>query len=68
MPYPDGLPAREALSELQKRVQLTPYESGFYESGHAEATALGSPTLLLQRHAPVVQGDESLQRVGQVGR
>lgn len=33
LPQPDGLPAREALEQLQKRVTLTEYEAGSYESG-----------------------------------
>lgn len=33
MPLPEGLPAREALAELEKRVTLTEYEAGSYESG-----------------------------------
>ncbi len=31
--HPDGMGAREALSALQDRVTLTPYEAGDYESG-----------------------------------
>lgn len=30
---PDGLPARDALSALETKMKLTPYESGDYESG-----------------------------------
>lgn len=30
---PDGLPAREALTRLESKTQLTPYEAGEYESG-----------------------------------
>lgn len=33
IPQPDGLPAREALAELEKQVKLTEYEAGNYESG-----------------------------------
>ena len=31
--YPDGLAARDALSALADRMQLTPYEAGTYDSG-----------------------------------
>src|SRR4026207_1358733 len=31
--HPDGMQAREALSALAARMQLTPYEQGTYESG-----------------------------------
>jgi restriction system protein len=33
MPLSDGMQARDALSALEKRVALTPYESGSYSSG-----------------------------------
>jgi restriction system protein len=31
---PDGLPGREALTQLASQVKLTPYESGNYENGN----------------------------------
>jgi restriction system protein len=33
IPNPEGLPAREALTALLGKVQLSEYEQGFYESG-----------------------------------
>jgi restriction system protein len=33
MPLPDGMQARDALAALGRKVKLTEYESGFYESG-----------------------------------
>ena len=33
LPVPEGVQAREALAELEKRVTLTPYEQGEYASG-----------------------------------
>lgn len=33
IPHPDGLPAREAISALIGKVELTEYEKGSYESG-----------------------------------
>ena len=33
IPYPEGLSSREALAALRKKVQLTEYEQGFFESG-----------------------------------
>lgn len=33
LPLPDGLPAREALERLASSIELTPYESGDYDSG-----------------------------------
>jgi len=33
IPQPDGLQARDALKELQQRIDLTEYEKGTYESG-----------------------------------
>jgi len=33
MPHPEGIQARDALNDLARRVQLTPYEQGSYESG-----------------------------------
>ena len=33
MPMSDGMQARDALAELEKRLTLTDYENGEYESG-----------------------------------
>jgi restriction system protein len=33
IPIPDGMQARDALAELEKRLTLTDYEKGFYASG-----------------------------------
>lgn len=33
LPVPDGLPAREALTALEGRMTLTPYEQGSFDSG-----------------------------------
>lgn len=33
MPHPDGLPAGQALKELEKRVRPTPFEQSTFESG-----------------------------------
>lgn len=33
MPMPDGMQARDALAELEKRLTLTEYEKGEYVSG-----------------------------------
>jgi len=33
VPFPEGMQAREALAELEKRITLTPYEEGDYASG-----------------------------------
>jgi restriction system protein len=33
MEYPDGIQAREAIAELEKRVPPTEYEAGHYSSG-----------------------------------
>ncbi|MFY9619658.1 MAG: restriction endonuclease [Pyrinomonadaceae bacterium] len=33
MPMPEGMQARDALAELEKRLTLTPYEQGEYDSG-----------------------------------
>ena len=33
IPHPDGMPAREALSALRQKVQLSDYEQGSYDSG-----------------------------------
>lgn len=33
MAQPDGMQARDALEELKQQVELTEYESGFYDSG-----------------------------------
>jgi len=35
---------------------------------YAEAAALGIPELLLQTHAPVIQGHQVREGVGQIGR
>ncbi|HVQ35926.1 MAG TPA: winged helix-turn-helix domain-containing protein [Pyrinomonadaceae bacterium] len=33
LPIPEGMPAREALAQLEKRLTLSPYEQGEYASG-----------------------------------
>lgn len=33
LPLPEGMPAREALAQLEKRLTLSPYEQGEYASG-----------------------------------
>jgi len=40
MAQPEGIQARDALEELRRQVQLTEYESGFYDSGSQRFTKI----------------------------